>query len=55
MPDTPDRMDTARDMAIKKLFLGLRYVVADNIEVSRLVATAELAFDDACAEAGRTA
>lgn len=56
-PDTraPTRMDAARDMAIKKLFLALRFAVSDNLEVSHLVATAELAFDEACGAARQPA
>lgn len=56
MPDTQtEPMDAARDAAIKKLFLALRFAVADNLEVSHMVATAELAFDDACYMASRPA
>lgn len=56
MPDLPaEPMDAARDAAIKKLFLALRFAIADNLEVSHMVATAELAFDDACYLASRPA
>lgn len=50
MSDTqaPEPMDAARDAAIRRLFLALRFAIADNLEVSHMVATAELAFDDAC-------